>query len=78
MARHKNTNCYYSFVGLGYPGRHFVTEDPKPHDLLPADDAAWDNGVRLPNTINFQVAYFAHRWSLPMIFVPYLHLQAVI
>jgi hypothetical protein len=65
-------------VGLGYPGRRFVTEDPKPHDLLPANDAAWDNGVRLPNTVNLQVAHFDHRWSLPTIRVPYLHLQAVI
>lgn len=41
----RNTDCYHSFVSIGHPGRRFAAEDPKPHDLLPVDDAAWDNGM---------------------------------
>lgn len=72
------TDCYYSFVSIGCPGRRFAAEDPKPHDPLPADDAAWDNGVSLLSSTNLQDAYFWHRWSHLMIRVPYLHLRTVI
>jgi hypothetical protein len=34
-----------SFVSIGCPGRPFATADPKLDDFLPADDAAWDQGV---------------------------------
>lgn len=33
-------------MSIGCPGRPFATADPKLDDLLPADDAAWDRGVR--------------------------------
>jgi hypothetical protein len=32
-------------VSIGCPGRPFATADPKLDDFLPADDAAWDQGV---------------------------------
>ena len=32
-------------VNLSVPGRTLATEEPHPDDLLPADDAAWDEGV---------------------------------
>lgn len=34
-----------SFVSIGCPGRPFATAQPKLDDLLPSDDAAWDDGV---------------------------------
>lgn len=34
-----------SFVSIGCPGRPFATADPTLDDLLPTDDAAWDQGV---------------------------------
>ncbi|KIM97046.1 hypothetical protein OIDMADRAFT_44475 [Oidiodendron maius Zn] len=33
------------FVSIGCPGRPFSTADPGLDDLLPADDAAWDQGI---------------------------------
>ncbi|KAL2127946.1 hypothetical protein VTI74DRAFT_9936 [Chaetomium olivicolor] len=33
------------FVSIGCPGRPFATTDPRLEDLLPADDAAWDEGT---------------------------------
>ncbi|AEO66360.1 uncharacterized protein THITE_2114411 [Thermothielavioides terrestris NRRL 8126] len=33
------------FVSIGCPGRPFATADPSLDDLLPADDAAWDEGT---------------------------------
>lgn len=32
-------------MGIGCPGRPFATADPGLDDLLPADDAAWEQGV---------------------------------
>ena len=32
-------------MSIGCPGRPFATADPKLDDLLPADDATWDQGV---------------------------------
>ena len=40
-----DTDGWDRFVNVGCPGRPFATEDPKSEDLLPADDAAWDDGV---------------------------------
>lgn len=40
-----DTNNKKSFVSIGCPGRPFATADPKLDDFLPADDAAWDQGV---------------------------------
>lgn len=34
-------------MNIGCPGRPFVTAEPGLNDLLPADDAEWDRGVRL-------------------------------
>lgn len=39
-------DIHHSFVSIGSPGRPFATVDPALDDLLPADDAAWDQGVR--------------------------------
>ncbi|KAL4875176.1 hypothetical protein BJY04DRAFT_224252 [Aspergillus karnatakaensis] len=33
------------FVSIGCPGRPFATADPNLEDLLPVDDAAWDEGI---------------------------------
>lgn len=33
------------FMSLGFPGRSAATETPGPNDLLPTDDALWDQGV---------------------------------
>ncbi|KAF2441019.1 hypothetical protein P171DRAFT_393830 [Karstenula rhodostoma CBS 690.94] len=33
------------FVNIGCPGRPFATPEPALDDLLPADDAAWDDGI---------------------------------
>nr|UYO77177.1 ACN38 fungal transcriptional regulatory protein [Trichoderma calamagrostidis] len=33
------------FVSIGCPGRPFATADPRLDDLLPADDAAFDQGI---------------------------------
>lgn len=35
----------HSFVSIGCPGRPLATDDPSLDDLLPKDDAAWDQGV---------------------------------
>lgn len=34
-----------SFVSIGCPGRPLATREPTLDDLLPADDAQWDQGV---------------------------------
>lgn len=34
-----------SFVNIGCPHRPLSTEDPQLHDLLPTNDASWDEGV---------------------------------
>lgn len=34
-----------SSMSLGFPGRSAATEAPGPDDLLPTDDALWDQGV---------------------------------
>jgi hypothetical protein len=39
------------FVSVGCPGRPFATADPGMDDFLPADDAAWDQGVTCPPVI---------------------------
>lgn len=39
-------------MSIGCLGRPFATADPKVNDLLLADDAVWDKGVR---TLNFFV-----------------------
>ncbi|KAJ5925054.1 hypothetical protein N7454_007693 [Penicillium verhagenii] len=33
------------FVSIGCPGRPFMTADPNINDVLPADDAEWDEGA---------------------------------
>ncbi|KAJ5119416.1 hypothetical protein N7448_010085 [Penicillium atrosanguineum] len=38
------------FVSIGCPGRPFATADSKLDDLLPADDAAWDEGIVRPDS----------------------------
>ncbi|RFU80057.1 fungal-specific transcription factor [Trichoderma arundinaceum] len=40
------------FVGLGCRGRSFVIEHPQPHFILPAEEAAWDNGIIKNNNLN--------------------------
>ncbi|PYI01439.1 putative fungal-specific transcription factor [Aspergillus sclerotiicarbonarius CBS 121057] len=37
------------FVSIGCPGRLFTTADPRLDDLLPANDAAWDQGILGPD-----------------------------
>ena len=44
VGRHP-ADLYVRFVNLSMPSRTLATEDPHPDDLLPADDAAWDEGV---------------------------------
>jgi hypothetical protein len=41
-------NIYGSVMNLGCPRRSTTTQDPSPEDLLPADDGAFDQGVRSP------------------------------
>ncbi|KAJ5970091.1 uncharacterized protein N7479_000009 [Penicillium vulpinum] len=41
-----------SFVSIGSPGRPFATAEPKLDDLLPADDAAWDQGTVNPDSLS--------------------------
>ncbi|KAK4865884.1 hypothetical protein LT330_008977 [Penicillium expansum] len=40
------------FVSIGCPGRPFATADPKLDDFLPADDAAWDQGIVKPDNFS--------------------------
>ncbi|MCJ1265250.1 hypothetical protein MMC22_005125 [Lobaria immixta] len=48
------------FMSIGFPGRSAATETPGPNDLLPTDDALWDQGkkrgllftVSSPATVN--------------------------
>ncbi|KAL6233543.1 hypothetical protein BDW75DRAFT_231903 [Aspergillus navahoensis] len=40
------------FVSIGCPGRPFATADPRSDDLLPADDAAWDQGTVRPEDLS--------------------------
>ncbi|KAF4225598.1 hypothetical protein CNMCM6457_008020 [Aspergillus fumigatiaffinis] len=40
------------FVSIGCPGRPFATADPRLDDLLPADDAAWDQGTVRPEDLS--------------------------
>ncbi|GFF86505.1 hypothetical protein IFM47457_07178 [Aspergillus lentulus] len=39
------------FVSIGCPGRPFATADPRLDDLLPADDAAWDQRTVRPEDL---------------------------
>lgn len=41
-------NIYGSVMNLGCLKRSTTTQDPSPEDLLPADDGAYDQGVRSP------------------------------
>ena len=43
----KEADHIHSFVNVDNPGRRLAADDPEPHDLLPVDDTAWDEGVRL-------------------------------
>ncbi|KAJ6013705.1 hypothetical protein N7540_008296 [Penicillium herquei] len=40
------------FISIGCPGRPFATADPKLDDLLPSDDAAWDEGIVKPDRLS--------------------------
>ncbi|KAH2749611.1 hypothetical protein KXW10_005990 [Aspergillus fumigatus] len=40
------------FVSIGCPGRPFATADPRLDELLPADDAAWDQGIVRPDDLS--------------------------
>ncbi|KAJ5101585.1 hypothetical protein NUU61_003807 [Penicillium alfredii] len=39
------------FVSIGCPGRPFATADLKIDDMLPADDAEWDEGIVRPDRL---------------------------
>jgi hypothetical protein len=41
-------------VNLGCPRRQLATENPKARDLLPVEDAVWNEGVSFPGTITIQ------------------------
>jgi len=49
------SNVIVRFLSIGCPGRPFATGNPRVHDPLPADDAAWDAGVSL----DWQVVFSA-------------------
>jgi hypothetical protein len=74
----QNSDGYYSFVSISCHGRRFAIEDPKPYDLLPVDDAAWDQGVRFLNTQYIPNANGCYRRSYPTIHLPYVPQRAVI
>ncbi|KAF4951796.1 hypothetical protein F66182_18461, partial [Fusarium sp. NRRL 66182] len=39
------------FVNIGCPGRPLATAEPEINDLLPADDAEWDQGIVNPDNL---------------------------
>jgi hypothetical protein len=60
-------------VSIGCSGRPFATADPGLDDLLPADDALWDQGVTLNTRSSFPVANQLYRLLDQMIRQLYLH-----
>ena len=61
-----------SFVTIGCPGRPFATPEPTLDDLLPSDDAAWDQGVRYSSHLHTPLSNFGiHRPSLLATLRPY-------
>jgi len=47
--KHDSTNPFSSYVNLGTSGHPLATDDPVRTDVLPADDALWDEGEMTPS-----------------------------
>ncbi|KAJ4301278.1 hypothetical protein N0V90_003369 [Kalmusia sp. IMI 367209] len=60
------------FVNIGCPGRPLATAEPSLDDLLPSDDAAWDQGVPSPPFLASPV--LLHPFFLP-VYTTDLHLD---